>query len=252
MTATLRAVWRLLRVVVHGLHGLAIVLLRFPSLGVAERQARVQWWSIKLLRVMGIGLETLGTPRPGGTLVVANHVSWLDIAAIHAVRPQVHFVSKADVKAWPLINRLVDAAGTLYVERERRRDAMRVMHTIAEALAAGEAVGVFPEGTTGDGHVLLPFHANLLQAAIAAEAPVQPVALRYRDARQAVSPAAAFVGDTSLAQSMWWIARAEGLVVRVQWLPAEASRHADRRALAALLHDQIALALGEEAERSEN
>ncbi|MGA0610216.1 lysophospholipid acyltransferase family protein [Caldimonas sp. KR1-144] len=252
MIRRLRAVWRLARVVVHGLHGLAIVLLRFPSLGTAERQARVQWWSRKMLRLMGIGLETVGTPRPGGTLVVANHVSWLDIAAIHAARPQVRFVSKADVKSWPLVSRLVDAAGTLYVERERRRDAMRVMHTIAEALAQGDAVGVFPEGTTGDGHALLPFHANLLQAAIAAGAPVQPVALRYRDATQAVSPAAAYIGDTSLAQSMWWIACAEGLVVRVQWLPAEGSRHADRRALSALLREQIAQALGEEPLHGEN
>lgn len=252
MIRTARALWRIARVVVHGLHGLAIVLLRFPSLGVAERQQRVQWWSIKLLRAMGIALESVGTPRAGGTLVVANHVSWLDIAAIHATRPQVRFVSKADVRAWPLVNRLVDAAATLYVERERRRDAMRVMHTIAQALAAGDAVGVFPEGTTGDGHALLPFHANLLQAAIAAEVPVQPVALRYRDATQAVSAAAAYIGDTTLAQSMWWIACAEGLVVRVQWLPAEGSRHADRRALAARLHDQIALALGDEPAHGEN
>ena len=76
------------------------------------------------------------------------------------------------------------SGGTLFIERERKRDALRVVHQIAAALRAGDIVAVFPEGTTGDGRDVLPFHANLLQAAIATGAPVQPVVLRYRDARR--------------------------------------------------------------------
>ena len=104
--------------------------------------------------------------------------------SIHAVCPQARFVSKADVKHWPVLGRLVDAADTLYLERERRRDAMRVVHRMSEALAAGDTVAVFPEGTTGEGRDLLPFHANLLQAAIATATPVQAVALRFSDAQR--------------------------------------------------------------------
>jgi 1-acyl-sn-glycerol-3-phosphate acyltransferase len=114
------------------------------------------------------------------------------------------------------------------------------MHHIGEALVAGDAVAVFPEGTTGAGHELLPFHANLLQAAIATATPVQPVLLRWFDAESAVTPVVEFVGDTTLEQSLWRILRAQGLAVEVSVLPPQSSVHADRRALAAHLHETLA------------
>jgi 1-acyl-sn-glycerol-3-phosphate acyltransferase len=239
----LRAAWRVTRVLVHALHGVAIALLRFPSLDTAARRVRVQWWAATMLRVAGVRLEATGGPREGGTLLVSNHVSWLDIVAIHALAPRARFVSKADVRHWPLLSRLVDAGGTLYLERERKRDAMRVVHRVSEALAAGDMVVVFPEGTTGEGRTLLPFHANLLQAAIATATPVQPVALRFSDATDAFSPAVAYVGDTTLAQSLWRVASAEGLRVRVQFLEAMPSAGAERRALGEQLRARIAAAL---------
>lgn len=238
-----RALWRLLRAVLHGAHGLLVVLLRFGVLSAAGRQARIRWWSDKMLRMLGIRLQVQGSFRPGAKLVVANHVSWLDIMAVHAVCPEARFVSKADVQQWPLVGRLVAAGGTLYIQRESRRDALRVVHQMADALKAGDTVAVFPEGTTGDGHAVLPFHANLLQAAIATDTPVQPVALRFSDAHHAVSPAAEFVGDTTLAQSLWRLACGEGVVVRLTILPAEGSAHADRRALSERVRGQIAEAL---------
>ncbi len=220
-----------------------MVLCLLPLKGEAARHTRVQWWSRKMLRLMGVGLQVQGMFRPGAKLIVSNHVSWLDILAVHAVCPQARFVSKADVQGWPLLGRLVAAGGTLYIQREKRRDAMRVVHQMADALRAGETVAVFPEGTTADGHELLPFHANLLQAAIATEVPIQPVALRYRDARHAVSPAAEYVGETTLTQSLWKIAGAEQLVVALQVLPAQGTAHADRRALAQGLREEIQRAL---------
>lgn len=240
---TLRACWRLGRVLVHGLHGLLLVVLRGRAWSDAQRHARVRWWSIELLRVMGIACEVQGHFKPGAKLIVANHVSWLDIMAIHGTCPEARFVSKADVQGWPLIGRLVEAGGTLYIQREKRRDALRVAHQMAEALQAGQTVAVFPEGTTGDGHALLPFHANLLQSAIATEAAVQPVALRYADRHHAVSPAAEFVGETTLAQSLWRLACADDLRVRVTVLPPQATAHADRRSLAHHLSETIAAAL---------
>lgn len=237
------ALWRLLRAVLHGAHGVAIVLLRFPALDSAGRCRRIAWWSAKMLRVLGLQLQVDGTFKPGAKLIVANHVSWLDIIAVHALCPEARFVSKADVQHWPLVGRLVAAGGTLYLERERRRDALRVVHLMAEVMTQGGTVAVFPEGTTGDGHSLLPFHANLLQAAIATATAVQPVALRYSDARDAVSPAAQWLGDTTLAGSVWKLARAQGLVVRLRVLPPTASAHADRRALSAHVREQIEQAL---------
>jgi 1-acyl-sn-glycerol-3-phosphate acyltransferase len=239
----LRAVWRLVRSVLHGTHGLLLVLLRFPSLDPRGRQERVRWWSAKMLRLLGMELRVEGRFKPGAKLIVANHISWIDIIAVHAVCPEARFVSKADVQRWPLVGRLVNAGGTLYIERERRRDALRVVHQMAEALKAGDTVAVFPEGTTGDGVTLLPFHANLLQAAIATEVPVQPVALRFADARHAVSPAALWLGETTLVDTLWNLARADGMVVHLRVLDAQGTRHADRRALSEHLREQIAQAL---------
>jgi len=232
--------WRVARLVLHVLHGMAVMALRFPSLDAAGRQARIQWWSAGLLRAVGVGLQVRGTPRPGATLLVANHVSWLDIAALHSAVPQARFVSKADVRRWPLLGWLVAGAGTLFIERERKRDALRVVHAMADALRAGETVAVFPEGTTGPGPALLPFHANLLQAAIATATPIQPAVLRFADVQQRFSPAVQFVGETTLLQSLWRVATARGLVAHVDLLPPQGSAHADRRALAEHLHQRMA------------
>jgi 1-acyl-sn-glycerol-3-phosphate acyltransferase len=133
-------------VVLHALHGVLVVLLWFPSLPAAGRQARIAWWSAKTLRVLGLRLQVQGGFRPGAKLLVANHVSWIDIMAIHAVCAEARFVSKADVQGWPLLNRLVAGGETLYLERARPRDALRVVHQMAEALRAGDTVAVFPEG----------------------------------------------------------------------------------------------------------
>jgi 1-acyl-sn-glycerol-3-phosphate acyltransferase len=239
------AAWRLARTLAHLLHGMAVVTLVFPLLAAAGRQQRIRWWSAKLLRLLGVGLTVHGTPRGGATLLVANHVSWLDIAAIHAAVPQARFVSKADVRRWPLIGRLVAGVGTLFIERASKRDALRVVHQMADALRAGDTVAIFPEGTTGAGPTLLPFHANLLQAAIATGTPVQPLVLRFRQPGQAFSPAAEFLGETTLAQSLWRMAAAKELQVELRWLIAEGTAHADRRALAAHLRERMAEVLSQ-------
>lgn len=243
LTASLRGALRLARATAHGLHGLAVVLLAFPHLDRPAQQARIRWWAGKMFRVLGMRLEVAGQFRPGAKLVVANHVSWLDILAVHAACPEARFVSKAEVRHWPLVRRLVDSARTLYLQRERARDALRVVHEMAEAMRQGDTVAVFPEGTTGNGHALLPFHGNLLQAAISIGTPVQPVALHFADAEGPVSAAADFTGDTTLMQSLWALARARGMVVRLQVLTAEGTRHADRRALAERLRQLIDEAL---------
>lgn len=239
--------WRLVRVALHVLQGVAIVALRFRALDAAGRQAHIGRWSLGLLHSLGVGLVAEGEFRAGTTLLVANHVSWLDIAAVHAVCPHARFVSKSDVRHWPLLGWLIGAVGTLFIERGRKRDAMRVVHQMAEALAAGDVVAVFPEGTTGDGRALLPFHANLLQAAIAVEAPVQPVALRFTEPGLDWSPAVSWLGATTLVHSVWTIACARGVQVRVVALPARASASADRRALAQRLRDDIHAALRPQA-----
>jgi 1-acyl-sn-glycerol-3-phosphate acyltransferase len=242
MRAALRAVWRLGGALLHGLHGVAVCALVFPFLDPPARMQRVRWWSRRMLHRLGVALEVHGEPAPGPVLVAANHVSWLDILAINAAQP-VRFVSKAEVHRWPVLGYLVASGGTLFVERERKRDAMRVVHQMADALRNGDHVAVFPEGTTGLGPEPLPFHANLLQAAVATHAPVQGLVLRFSDARSRFSLAPTYVGDTSLAESLWRVVCTDGLRAHLRWLEPRAGGNADRRALAAALREQIVAAL---------
>jgi 1-acyl-sn-glycerol-3-phosphate acyltransferase len=230
--------WRLFRVLLHVLLALAKSYTVWEGLSREQRDAANRAWSGQLLRILGLELVVQGQARPGAKLVVSNHVSWLDIVAINAVVPS-RFVSKAEVAHWPLIGRLVTYAGTLYLVRERRRDAMRVLGLMSQALKDGDTVAVFPEGTTGPGDRLLHFHPNLLQAAIDAEVPVQPVVIRYSDPLNAYSPSAAYVGGTTLLQSLWWVVSSKGVRINVKVLPLQGTRHADRRALATLLSAEM-------------
>ena len=151
----LRAAGRMMRAALHVLAGLWLVHVRMPRMPASHREAAVQAWAQRMLAVCGIGLSIRGAPPvTGPVLLVANHISWLDIVVMHAAR-HCRFVSKSDVRHWPLIGKLATAAGTLYIERASRRDAMRVVHHMADALRRGEVVAIFPEGTTGDGLSLL-------------------------------------------------------------------------------------------------
>lgn len=239
MTA-LQAAWRAGRVLLHLLHGLATIVWLFPRWSPEQRDLRVQAWSSAMLLRLGVQLDVVGAPPSAGPmLLVCNHLSWLDITVLHAAN-RCRFVSKADVGRWPILGRLASGAGTLYIERASRRDAMRVVHTMVQALRDGDILTVFPEGTTGDGARLLPFHANLIQAAIAAPAPVQPVALRYCDAAGAPTRAVSYVGDESLIGSLWRTLCARGLRVEVRFGQPQQAEGRDRRAWARALQSQVA------------
>jgi 1-acyl-sn-glycerol-3-phosphate acyltransferase len=223
----------------HLLVGLVTVYARFGRLNAAQRQARIRAWSRRMLQLLGIELQLHGVaPAHGPLLIVANHISWLDITVLHSVLP-CRFVSKADIRHWPVIGRLATACDTLYIERESRRDAMRVVHNTAEALRAGGMVAVFPEGTTSNGDSLLPFHANLVQAAISADVPVQPLAIRFTDPSGVHTTAPSYVGDDSLATSVWRTVRAAPLVAHVWVGGPQRADGRDRRAWSQDLRQSI-------------
>ena len=223
--------WRLLRILGHILIGLWVVAVRLPRLQPSQQNARVQVWALAFLGHAGIRLEIRGQPPvTGPVLLVSNHISWLDIPVMHAAR-HCRFVSKSDVQDWPLVGTLATAAGTLYIERNSRRDALRMVHIMRDALLANEVLAVFPEGTTGDGRAVLPFHANLLQAAISADAPVQPVGLHFMDqASGAASYAPSYIGDETLLASIWRTLCAPPIVAVVHYGEPEWAEGRDRRA----------------------
>jgi 1-acyl-sn-glycerol-3-phosphate acyltransferase len=236
----LRAIARLLRLLAHVLGGLWTIRTQFGGLSLEQSQCLVLAWSRRALAVMGVELVVQGEPPGRGPLLlVSNHISWLDILVLNAARPS-RFVSKADVQGWPVLGRLVVAAGTLFIEREKRRDALRVVHHLAERLRARDVLTVFPEGTTGDGHGLLPFHANLLEAAIATDAPVLPVALGYADpASGQRSDAPAYTGDMTLLASLWRTLGQRRLRAVVTYGEAQQALGRDRRTWASALRQEI-------------
>lgn len=238
-----RGVLRLALTAWHIAHGAYTVGAVFPRLDTAQRQARIQRWSCAVLRSLGVGVQVQGSLQAGAQMLVANHVSWLDVVVLQALFPHARFVSKAQVRHWPLIGRLAVAAGAFFVERDRPRQTSRSVNAIAAALAAGETVVVFPEGTTSDGHAVLPFRPSLLQAAMVAAVPVQPLALRYADVHHRVSQSAPYIDDDTMLGSLWRTARAEGLLARVQILAVDGPAAAHRRPLAAALRLAIQAAL---------
>lgn len=240
----------MLRVLELVLRGWFIIVFLFPRWALQRRQSRVQLWSRQMLAVLGITLKVAGEPPVRGPLLlVANHLSWLDILVIHAAR-HCRFVAKSEVRHWPLIGTLATGGGTLYIERDKRRDALRVVHHMAQSLKAGEIVAVFPEGTTGDGRALLPFHANLIQAAVSAHAPIQPVALRFVDlATGADSERPLYLGDDTLVASLWRTLAGPPFEARVRFGQAQAAGGRDRRQWAADLQQAVAALRESEARR---
>jgi len=246
VSAVLRLAYRVPIVLELVLRGWFIIVFLFPRWPRERREARVQLWSRQMLKALGIGLQVEGQPPVSGpVLLVANHLSWLDILVMHAAR-HCRFVAKSEVRHWPLVGTLATGGGTLYIEREKRRDAMRVVHHMRESLLAGDVVAVFPEGTTGDGEALLPFHANLIQAAVSADAPVQPVALRYVEvATGRDSRAPLYLGDDTLVGSIWRTVAGEPFAARVRFGLAQPAAGRDRRAWAADLQRAVASLRGD-------
>ncbi|CAM5640027.1 1-acyl-sn-glycerol-3-phosphate acyltransferase [Streptomyces avidinii] len=233
-----RAVLRLAAALVLILLG----ILGAPPLRLLPRRPRhavVRAWAAALLGSFGLRVTVHGSPGPGGgRLIVANHISWLDIPLVAAVMPS-RMLAKSDIRTWPVLGPLSRQAGTLYIERDRIRALPATVEAVARALLAGDRVTVYPEGSTWCGRAQGPFRRAAFQAALDARTPVQPVRISYLldgggQAGKRTAGAPAFVGDDPLTASLWRIARARGVRAEVRLLPRiPPGRYAHRRDLAA-------------------
>ena len=138
----------------------------------------VRAWSAGLMWIFGFRLRRFGTPLPGATMFVANHVSWVDIEILHSQR-MMGFVAKREIAGWPLVGWLAAQGQTIFHHRGSTDSRQEVLGQMVERLRQGRSVGVFPEGRTRGGEEVGPFHARIFLAAVEAQVPVQPVALRY-------------------------------------------------------------------------
>ena len=193
----------------------------------------VRRWCRRIVRAAGVQVRITGAAAPaGGLLLVANHISWLDIPLLAAVRP-ARMLAKAEIRRWPVAGPVAARGGVLFIERDRLRALPGTVAHLADVLRSGRAVAVFPEGSTWCGRAQGHFRRAVFQAALDAGVPVQPVRIRYRLAGGAASTAPAFVGEDSLLASVWRVVSARGLVAEVDVREVIApGGHPDRRALA--------------------
>jgi 1-acyl-sn-glycerol-3-phosphate acyltransferase len=236
---------RMLRLCLHLVRGMCICAFIFPRVDVARRQLYIQQWSQQLLAVCGMRINIkLNDIQPAQhALIVANHVSWLDIFVINSLYP-CRFVAKSDIRSWPLIGWLCEKTGTIFIARGSVRDVRRIFQGLVTSLHAGERVAFFPEGTTASQGILLPFHANLFEAAIDAHVPVQPYALRYVDPNGELHTSADFIDDMTFVESIIAIMRARHITAQLIALPAIDTTSAHRRELAEKTRQSIGEALG--------
>ena len=220
------------------------VWFEFPRLNQAQKMAAIQTWSRQALSVMGVELASESPnqkPVDGvaPTLWVANHVSWLDILVIQAIHPCV-FVAKSEVVRWPVLGRLAQACGVIFVDRQSASGVRQMVHQVIDVLNQGLCVAAFPEGTTSAGHTVGVFHANVFEAAIHHHLAVQPIALHYSDSRTACwCPQAAFVDDMGLIGSLHQIIQTGGIRASARMAePLSAIGHS-RRTLAHLSHQTV-------------
>lgn len=263
----MRAFFKLTKLLALVIKAVVVVHVQFragSTLSPQQKQEKVHAWAHQVLSALGVQLTLTGAtpPQQGPLLLVANHVSWLDIVVLLACTP-ARFISKAELHRWPLLGSMIAGAGTLFIERESNRDVMRVVHHMKEALMQNHVLTVFPEGTTSDGETVLPFHGNLIQAAISAHCPIQSIALRYLQPASvadnhfnshgkakvnampqahgtwSLCKAVAYVGDDHLLGSVWRIVSTSSILARLDFAVPERAEGRSRREWANDLRNSV-------------
>lgn len=228
---------KLLRLTLEFFRATLVLWLFFPRLERDDKLRQIQRWAKNVLLILEVRVQCDGPlPASCAGLMVANHLSWLDILVLQSLLPGV-FVAKAEVRRWPLVGWMARACATIFVERSSRQSARRMIESALAALQQGYSVIAFPEGTSSDGSDLAHFHANIFESAIKARAHVQPVTLRYLDsATGRPSDAALFTGDMTLVSSLRKVMARSGIKTRVQFGDCIPAHGQNRKSLAMQAH----------------
>lgn len=203
--------------------------------------ARVQrWWARGVRRALGIRLEVVGTPPPVATLVVSNHLSYLDILVLGSVTPG-RFVAKSEISRWPVFGELSRSVGTLFISQRERRDVLRVAEAMERTLAEGVPVILFPEAAASRGVRVEAFKSSLLEPLVRLQLPSRAVAITYRtpDAPYGAGWTACWWGDMQLWTHVWRLLAGAPVFARITW-DSESIVAPDRKLLSGELHRRMA------------
>lgn len=224
----------------------AALILRFvyPRVAHERHRALMRWWSAKLLRILNVAPVVEGEPPPhSAAMIVANHVSWVDIFLISSVRP-TRFIAKSEIRGWPVAGWIAERAGTLFIRRDQMRDMARIDARVRAMLAEGDCVGLFPEGITTEGDELRKFHSSLFEPAVANGARVHPAAIRYEHPDGTLCRQMSFIGERTFSESIGLILRQRAVRARIMFAPPIDAAGASRRDVAKRVEDAIAIRLG--------
>jgi 1-acyl-sn-glycerol-3-phosphate acyltransferase len=238
MRTFLRVVYRLCVFIVASF----VCLFQFAVLrlgGALSLKRRADWlqsWCRLGLRVIGTSLEVDG-PAPQRGLIVSNHLSYLDILVYSALDACV-FVSKREVRSWPIFGWIASLAGSIYIDRGKPGDTHRVSREMMDALAGDRPVMLFPEGTSSDGNSVLRFHSSLFEAAVAAETPITAAYLSYTASNGSVENDVCFWGKVNFATHILRLFAIEHVQARVRFSP-DSHVFQDRKMAAAAMYAEV-------------
>lgn len=230
------------RVILHTFHGIFLCAAIFPLLSQKYKNLLISYWSRNLLKILNIQLKIEGNQpnhQVKGVMFVGNHISWLDIHVLNSILA-VRFVAKSEIRRWPIFGWLAKQGNTLFIRREQKKDAVRVIETASESLMAGDCLCFFPEGTTTDGTQLLKFTSSLMQAPINAKTKIHPFAIEYLCQNGNKNVEVAFAGETTLMISIWRILSLHNSEARITFLDPISSEGHERRGLSISARHAIA------------
>ena len=252
MYRELRRLFRATLLALHLLSGvlLALGVLLLPLAPVRRRvPAIAARWLSRGVAILGVRVLARGRPHHAPVLMLANHITWLDILVL-ATQSDSGYVAKAEVADWPLLGWLFQVGGTEFIRRRSHADLTRVLGKMSARLKAGERLTVFPEGTSGSQVLPSRFRPRLIQAAVTARVPAQPVAIYYGANPERI----AFVGEDSFLSNLWALLGADPVLAEVTYLPVLGTLSGDCRLLAdeswrAVIHALTRLELFERESR---
>ncbi len=241
----LTVLYRIFLIVLHVAVGIIVLGTIWVFCEQTTRDKLIRWWSKGVLWRFNMQVNTYGqapTSSDETCMVLANHISWIDIYALNSVIP-VRFIAKSDINTWPVFGYLARKSGTIFINRASRKDTARIVDTTVESLTNNNSVAFFPEGTTTDGTTLGHFKSSIVQAAINANVPIKPLAIRYPNPDGSINTKLAYAGETTMAESMLQALSTKRPIVELHFLPTINSQSGSRQAITQKAYNAIASTL---------
>jgi 1-acyl-sn-glycerol-3-phosphate acyltransferase len=225
--------------------GIIITAVTWSFIKKKSKRKLTKWWCQGLLKCLNIHVKACGelpNDDTSNTMFVANHISWTDIHALNSIIP-LRFIAKSEISNWPVFGYLVKSSGTIFINRSRKKDAIRIVETAAEILLDGDNIGFFPEGKTTDGTTIAPFKSSIVQAALNANSTIQPIAIKYPKPNGGINTSVAYAGETSLGESMANILKQKKPIVELHFLSPINTKDKSRQMVTKLAFNAISIQL---------